>query len=131
MEKKFEEWAILELMGHRRLAGKITEATILGGALLRIDIPGKDGKFTTQFYGAQSIYCITPTTEEIARSVALHNEPAPVSQWELPKEIVAPRWDRCSYRYDCNKPIACQDCKVYNQVQEEQGSAAGEEEEEP
>ena len=35
----FEEWAVLELMGHRRLAGKVTEATIGGGAFLRIDIP--------------------------------------------------------------------------------------------
>ena len=25
--KTFEEWAIIELMGHRRLAGKVTDAS--------------------------------------------------------------------------------------------------------
>ena len=42
---KFEEWAILELMGHRRLAGKITDAVIGGGAFLRIDIPMDEEKY--------------------------------------------------------------------------------------
>ncbi len=82
---KFEEWAILELMGHRRLAGKVTEATIGGGAFIRIDIPMKDGKTSTQFYSPNSIYCITPTTEEIARMIALASQPEPVSRWEFPQ----------------------------------------------
>jgi hypothetical protein len=30
----FEEWAVLELMGHRRLAGKVTDAVIGGGAFI-------------------------------------------------------------------------------------------------
>ena len=73
---KFEEWAILELMGHRRLAGKITDAVIGGGAFLRIDIttnydPGDE--YTTQFYSPQSVYCISPVSEEIARKVAINN----------------------------------------------------------
>lgn len=85
-DKAFEEWAILELMGHRRMAGKITEATVFGGSLLRIDIPsGEDGKYTTQFYSPQSIYCITPTTEAIARKVAKDSQPEPVSRWEFPQ----------------------------------------------
>jgi len=86
MEEKFEEWAILELMGHRRLAGKVTDASILGGALLRIDIPGKDGKFdSTQFYGPAAIYCLTPTTEDIARAMAVNLKPEPVAIWEFPQ----------------------------------------------
>lgn len=85
MEKKFDQWCILEIFGHRRLAGKVTESTILGGALLRIDIPVKDGTFTTQFYGPQAIYCLTPTTEEIARAVAEQSQPSPVYRWESPQ----------------------------------------------
>ena len=85
MEGKFEEWAVLELMGHRRLAGKVTDAVIGGGAFLRIDIPGKNGQQTTQYYSPGSVYCITPTSEEIARAVAAQNEPAPVYRWELPQ----------------------------------------------
>ena len=89
METKFEEWAILELMGHRRLAGKVTDAVIGGGAFLRIDIPNKDGNYTTQYYSPGSVYCLTPTTEEIARMVAKQSQPEPVYRWELlpaPKE---------------------------------------------
>lgn len=83
METKFEEWAILELMGHRRLAGKVTDAVIGGGAFLRIDIPAKDGKQTTQYYSPGAVYCITPTTEEVARMVADQSQPEPVYRWEL------------------------------------------------
>lgn len=35
----FESWAVLELMGHRRLAGFVREVTIAGAGLLRIDVP--------------------------------------------------------------------------------------------
>ena len=82
---KFEEWAILELMGHRRLAGKITDAVIGGGAFLRIDIPMDDDKWTTQYYSPQSVYCLSPVDESIARMVAKNNQPAPVHQWEFPQ----------------------------------------------
>ena len=80
----YDGWAILELMGHVRLAGRITEESHFGVALGRIDIPNGD-TFTTQYFGGSSIYRLTPTTEEIARSVALHNQPEPVRMWELPK----------------------------------------------
>ena len=42
-ETTFEEWAILELMGHRKLAGKVTEQTIGSSTFVRIDVPGGDG----------------------------------------------------------------------------------------
>lgn len=80
----YEGWAILELMGHRRLAGFIAEATIAGGAMLRIDVPGdEDNAPATQFYGNAAIYAITPTTEEIARALAARERPRPVDAWEL------------------------------------------------
>jgi len=82
LETKFEEWVILEVFGHRRLAGEATESTILGGSLLRLDIPTKDG-FITQFIGPSSIFSMTPTTEAIARQVAVNSQPEPVSRWEL------------------------------------------------
>jgi len=85
-EKLFELWAILELMGHRRLAGKVTDANIGGGAFLRIDISAKEGMIT-QYYAPGSVYCITPTTEEMARLAAAEMEPAPISKWEV-KELM-------------------------------------------
>jgi hypothetical protein len=89
LENKFDEWAILELMGHRRLAGKVSEAAIGGGSFIRIDMPMKDGSTSTQFYSPASIYCITPTTEKIAREVALASQPEPVNRWEF-KQLTEP-----------------------------------------
>ena len=85
MGEGYEGWAIVELMGHRRMAGKISEATIAGAPLLRIDVPKADGDgtFATQFYGGSAIYCITPTSEEMAKVVARTAQPAPVALWEL------------------------------------------------
>lgn len=89
----FEGWAILELMGHRRLAGKLSEQVVGGASFIRVDVPGNsteeerkehgDNWIATQFYAPSAVYCITPTTEAMARKVAAMAQPAPVAQWEL------------------------------------------------
>lgn len=80
----FAEWVILELMGHRRLAGYLTEQEIAGKGFLRLDVPSIDGQpSATQLYNPTSVYCITPTVEAVARAVATGNQPAPVHRWEL------------------------------------------------
>lgn len=80
-----EGWAILELMGHRRLGGFVREEEIAGAAFVRIDVPAADGgEPYTQFYSPSAVYCITPTTEETGRAVAESYKPAPVQRWELP-----------------------------------------------
>jgi hypothetical protein len=33
-------WAIVEVFGHRRLAGRVSEVTIAGAKMLRVDVPG-------------------------------------------------------------------------------------------
>ncbi len=80
----FVGWSILELMGHRRLAGYLSEQTIAGASFLRLDVPGEgDAVIATQFYAGAAVYCITPTTEAIARAIAKQSEPSPVQRWEL------------------------------------------------
>jgi hypothetical protein len=82
-EPAFEQWAIVELMGHIRMAGRVTEEQHFGATLGRIDMPKGDG-FVTQFFGGSSVYRITPTTEDVARAVADRNIAEPVHRWELP-----------------------------------------------
>lgn len=77
-------WAVVELMGHRRVAGYVTEREVAGQPMLQIDIPRPDGAQATQIYSGAAVYAITPTTEEIATAVALNNQPTPVHRWELP-----------------------------------------------
>jgi hypothetical protein len=83
-QDKFEQWAIVELMGHVKIAGRVTEEERFGAKLGRVDIPNGD-TFVTQYFNGSSLYRLTPTTEEIARSVAKSNQPSPVYRWELPE----------------------------------------------
>jgi hypothetical protein len=74
--KSFEQWCVVEIMGHKRFAGLVTEQTIGGNSFVRIDVPATvttDGKPLgpfTKLFGAASIYCLTPCTEETARAFA-------------------------------------------------------------
>ncbi len=89
MAEAFDTWAIMELMGHRKLAGKVREVQIAGAGMLRIDVPGAEGERATQFYSPAALYCLTPCTEETARAYAAACEVAPVKQWELPAHRAA------------------------------------------
>lgn len=61
-----DTWAIVELMGHVALAGRVTKPGEYGG-LWQIDIP--DGEtFRTEFFGSQSVYRIRMVSEQIARA---------------------------------------------------------------
>lgn len=82
----YEGWAIVELMGRRRLGGHVQQAEQYGTAMLRLDVPGDNGDMVaTQFYGGSAIYCVTPCSEDAARLVAKRAQPAPVQTWELPR----------------------------------------------
>lgn len=83
--QSFEGWAILELMGHRRLGGFVREQVVFGAAMCRIDIPAVgDYPAATQFYAPSALYCVTPCDEDTAKAVAAGYQPAPVNRWELP-----------------------------------------------
>jgi hypothetical protein len=114
-DEPFEGWAIVELMGHRRLAGYVREVELAGAGMLRLDVPRhaaavctcgsndpgsashEDHQLdcmlfaqdevapldvdATQFYSPAALYCLTPTTEAIARAIV--SKPTPVQRWEL------------------------------------------------
>lgn len=82
--EQFDQWAILELMGHVRLAGRVSEEERFGCKVGRIDVPDGDG-FITQYFGGQSICRLTVVSEEVARSVANASKKLPIHAWELPQ----------------------------------------------
>lgn len=67
-----EVWAIVELMGHVSLAGRVTKPGEYGG-LWQIDLPTGD-TLATEFFGSQSVYRIRLVSEEIARAYSHRNE---------------------------------------------------------
>jgi len=85
-EGEVELWAVAEFMGHKRLAGWVTEAEMFGAKLLRIDIYCGDGvvAHVTQFYHPQSLYCLTPTSEQSARKMMKHFD-RPSQPYSLPE----------------------------------------------
>jgi len=71
-ENNSDSWAIVELMGHVALAGRVALPGEYGG-LWQIDIPIGDS-FRTEFFGSQSVYRIRMVSEEIARVYAPRHE---------------------------------------------------------
>ncbi len=81
-QQGFESWAIVELMGHARIAGRVSEAEIGGGKLLRVDVPESKGRQPlTKYFGTAAVYALTPVDEETARMAAEEISVAPVNTW--------------------------------------------------
>jgi hypothetical protein len=66
MSENKDSWAVVELMGHVTLAGRVTKPGEYGG-LWQIDVPEGES-YQTQFFGSQSVYRIRMVSEEIARA---------------------------------------------------------------
>jgi hypothetical protein len=86
-------WCILELMGHRKLGGKLSTEKVAGVEMVRIDVYAASNiPVATQFYSAASIYAISPCTEQTARAMAEHYRPAPVTAFDVrPAALAAER----------------------------------------
>lgn len=80
--EKFDQWCILDLFGHARTAGHVTEASIGGCSFIRVDVPEGEG-FRTEYYGNGAIYSMRPVSEEIAREVVKNGVTQPVHQYEV------------------------------------------------
>jgi len=74
------QWGIVELMGHKVVAGRVSKSEMLGKPLLRVDVPQTSAfpEFT-QFYGETAIYCITFVSEQVALLAAEQAKVNPVS----------------------------------------------------
>lgn len=71
-------WAVVEIFGHRRHAGRIREEERFGAKMLRIDVPIKGDPaagWMTHWYGGAAIFCITPTDEASAMAANKPYEP--------------------------------------------------------
>lgn len=80
-----ELWAVVEVMGHSRYAGKVSEYSELGVPLVRVEIPETPhSPACEKLLGASSIFRITPCTEEAARAAAGQFRVEPLSLVGLP-----------------------------------------------
>lgn len=85
-EKSFDQWCIVELFGHQRIAGRVTEQSIGGCAFVRVDVPPvSETPGYSRLLGNGAIYAINPVTEEVARAAAASYRSVPVSAYEIPE----------------------------------------------
>jgi hypothetical protein len=74
-DSELKAWALVELFGHQRIVGYLTQQTFGTGVLFRVDVPDltKDGEVKrqgfTRYFGLSSIYSITPITEQTVREL--------------------------------------------------------------
>ena len=87
---KIETWALVELMGHQRLAGLVSEATFPGG-FVRIDVYADDPgdaldlaePVFTRIVSPSALYAINPVERAIALELAKRYTQRPVQAYEL------------------------------------------------
>ena len=81
---KFEHWALVELMGHQRIAGLVSEVNLAGRGFIRVDVPNQTGEILfSRFYSPDAIYCVSPTDRQIAIGLAIKCASRPVSIYDL------------------------------------------------
>lgn len=112
-QNKFETWAVVEVMGHRRHAGFVSELTIGGTSFIRVDVPevvagGETLPAFTKILGAQSIYAMTPCTEETARAFAAMLQGRAFNVYEAPR-LQDLRDESSDSPYDCESDRTWQD----------------------
>lgn len=84
METKFEVFAIVELFGHQKLAGKVAEQSIGAATFIRVDVPEtKTQPAFTRLVNPSAIYAINPTTEEVVKARAEQLQSAPIDAWDI------------------------------------------------
>lgn len=85
IEKDSELWAIVEVMGHAKYAGRVSEYAGLGVPLIRVEVPSvNDRPAFEKLLGASAIFRITPCTEEAARTAAHQFRVEPLALVHIP-----------------------------------------------
>ena len=82
-EPELKSWALVELFGHQRIVGYLSQQTFGTGVLFRVDVPDltKEGKVVrrgfTRYFGLSAIYSITPCDETLVREMLPHVDGTP------------------------------------------------------
>jgi hypothetical protein len=68
---KPEYWALVELMGHNRIVGRVTQSELGDGQFLQVDAIKENGEFAfTRILSPAAIYAINACTQEVAIQLA-------------------------------------------------------------
>ena len=97
---KFESWAIVEIMGHVKLAGMATTQVFGSTVMLRVDVPETEQQPAhTQYYGMGSIYSLKPCDEQVARLHANVLNVSPITDYRVQSYIVSRLETKFKFRW--------------------------------
>lgn len=86
MEQKFELTAVVELFGHQRMAGKVTEQNIGVATFVRIDVPETNSQPSfSRLVNPSAIYAINPVTDDVMKLMAEQITSKPIESWDIQK----------------------------------------------
>lgn len=97
-EMRISQWAIVEMMGYKQLAGRLSQGI---AGLLQLDIP-VEGGMVTQMINPNSIYRVTYVDEAVVRASSKRIDPLPAIELEVPPRQMALGYDERedSYGFD-------------------------------
>jgi hypothetical protein len=74
------QWVILELFGHKVIAGYMRRDETLGTPLLRLDVPETPTQAAfSRHYNPTAVYSISYVSEDVARRVSNSLAPSPIT----------------------------------------------------
>ena len=83
-EQSFQQWALVELFGHQRIAGLVSEFEIGGASFVRIDVPRVAGHDAfTKLFGPKAIYSMSFVERDVALAIAEKLQIVPVDSWSV------------------------------------------------
>ena len=83
----FDQWAIIEIMGHDRYAGRVTSQALGGTSFVRVDVPELDGQpGFTKLFGQGAIFSIAIVTQETVLEAVKQFRPKPVQIYGLSQQ---------------------------------------------
>ena len=106
-ESKLEGWAIVEVMGHGRFAGQISEHKVGVAVLIRVDVPavGNLPAFT-KLIAPAALFGITPCDEATAKTAAEEFRSTPVYLYSAAPRLAGPTASSNSDNYSFDEDEA-------------------------
>ena len=88
IEKSFDHWAIIEVFGHEKYAGRVSAEKVGDQSMIRLDVPEVNGlPGFVKFLNPASVFSITPVSEEYAQEMAAEMNKQPIAGYDHAKVI--------------------------------------------
>lgn len=79
-------FAIVELFGHQKMAGVVTEQQLGGASFVRVDVPETESSPAfTRLLNPSAIYAINPVSEDVMKLKVESLNAKPIEAWDFRK----------------------------------------------